>query len=216
MRQLVIWMTALVLTSCNSPEKADSSKVSVLPYYEEATFTPKWFDEKSLPADFHQIPEFSLVNQLGEVITEETIHGKIAIVDFFFTSCPGICPKMTENMTLVQKEFLKDDLVILLSHSVTPDFDNTAILNEYAEKKGVIAGKWHLLTGDRSEIYSLGRNAYFAEEDLGLLKGPDDFLHTENFILLDGNRQIRGVYNGLNKTSVNQLIEDVKTLRKSL
>ncbi|GAA0877188.1 hypothetical protein GCM10009119_01560 [Algoriphagus jejuensis] len=209
-------MIALILTSCSKAEKVETGSASLLPYYEEATFTPIWYEEGSLPADFHQIPEFSLINQSGEEITEKSITGKISIVDFFFTSCPGICPKTTANMTLVQNEFLKDDEVILLSHSVTPVYDSVAVLKEYAEEKGIVPGKWHLLTGSRAEIYTLGRDAYFAEEDLGLMKSPDDFLHTENFILLDGNRQIRGIYNGLNTTSINQLIEDVKTLRKTL
>jgi protein SCO1 len=113
----------------------------------------------------------------------------------------------------IQHAFLADKDVLLLSHSVTPEYDSVSILRDYAEMKGVVEGKWHLLTGNRDEIYNLGRNQYFVEEDLGLEKDPDDFIHTENFVLVDQNRYIRGIYNGLNKTSVNQLIADINTLK---
>ncbi len=141
-----------------------------LPYYSEATYTPQWFDGEAVPDTFHQIPAFSLTNQLGDPVTEATVAGKVFVVDFFFTACPGICPRMTDNMSLVQQAFADDDGVLLLSHSVTPEYDSVAVLQRYAEDKGVIDGKWHLLTGDRDDIYHLGRNAYFVEEDLGLEK----------------------------------------------
>lgn len=190
-----------------------SSRVDTLPYYNEATFTPNWL----LPTEnkgFHKIPSFSLTNQEGETITGATFDDKIYVADFFFTSCPGICPKMTENMTLVQEAFKNDDDVLLLSHSVTPETDSIPTLKNYAKAKGVLSNKWHLVTGDRKQIYDLGRYAYFVEEDLGKEKTEDDFLHTENFVLVDKNKHIRGIYNGLNKTSVQQLIADIKTLRE--
>ncbi len=190
-----------------------SSRVDMLPYYNEATFTPNWL----LPTEnrgFHKIPSFSLTNQEGETVTGATFDDKIYVADFFFTSCPGICPKMTENMTLVQEAFKNDDDVLLLSHSVTPETDSVLTLKNYAKAKGVLSNKWHLVTGDRKQIYDLGRYAYFVEEDLGKEKTEDDFLHTENFVLVDKNKHIRGIYNGLNKTSVQQLIADIKTLRE--
>ena len=191
-----------------------TSRVAELPFYKEATFTPYWLDAKSEAADImHRIPKFNLVNQLGEEVTEETFKDKIYVADFFFTTCPGICPKMTANMMVLQEAFLEDDDVLLLSHSVTPETDSVSTLKRYAETKGVIDRKWHLVTGDRKQIYDLGRRAYFAEEDLGVDKTEDDFLHTENFVLIDKNRHIRGIYNGLNKTAVQQLIADVKTLQ---
>lgn len=210
----IILFSAILMNSCNTkPEK--SSRVDQLPYYNEATFTPKWFESSDdVPKDFHRIPAFSLQNQLGQTITEKSVNDKVYVVDFFFTTCPGICPKMTTNMAIIQKAFLQDKEVTLLSHSVTPEYDSISILKDYAEAKGVVDGKWHLLTGPRKEIYDLGRNQYFVEEDLGLEKDPDDFIHTENFILIDQNRYIRGIYNGLNKASVNQLIADIQTLKK--
>lgn len=192
-----------------------TSRVAALPFYKEATFTPYWLDPNGEEADIiHKIPKFSLVNQLGEEITDKTFKDKIYIADFFFTTCPGICPKMTANMMVLQEEFLEDDDILLLSHSVTPETDSVSTLKRYAETKGIINEKWHLVTGNRKQIYDLGREAYFAEEDQGIDKTEDDFLHTENFVLIDKQRRIRGIYNGLNKTSVQQLIADVKTLQK--
>ncbi|MFK7950738.1 MAG: SCO family protein [Saprospiraceae bacterium] len=207
-----------MLVSCEqSPQVSNKkeSRVERLPYYSEATFTPHWLSENDETLDtFHQISPFKLVNQNGDTITEKTFENKIYVTDFFFTICPGICPKMTDNMLVLQDEFKDDKSVSLLSHSVTPMMDSVTVLKNYAEDKGVIADKWHLVTGDRSQIYKLGRQDYFVEEDLGLEKKADEFLHTENFVLIDKNRHIRGIYNGLNKTSIQQLIADIETLKK--
>lgn len=209
-----ILLVTIIFTCNKTEEKIDEA--DLLPYYQEATFTPNWFQTvEDVPEDFHQIPDFTLSNQSGEIVSEATLKDKIYVVDFFFTSCPGICPKMTTNMLLVQEAFLENDDVVILSHSVTPEMDSTAVLQKYADIKGIVEGKWHLLTGDRDIIYDLGRHQYFVEEDLGLEKQPEDFIHTENFILVDTNRHIRGIYNGLNKTSVRQLIEDIKSLQKA-
>lgn len=193
----------------------DKARVDRLPFYNEATFKANWIPESDLRLDtFHTISPFALTNQHGDLISEKTFKGKIYVTNFFFTTCPGICPKMTANMTLVQTEFLKDEDVLLLSHSVTPDIDSIAALNNYAKREGVVPGKWHLVTGPENEIYKLGRNEYFVEEDLGITKDDDEFLHTENFVLIDQNKHIRGIYNGLNKASVQQLIYDIKSLQK--
>jgi protein SCO1/2 len=120
---------------------------------------------------------------------------------------------MTKNMIVVQEAFKDDAAVLLLSHSVTPTIDAVVQLKKYALEKGVL-NNWHLVTGDKKEIYDLGRKFYFVEEDLGVPKGLDDFLHTENFVLIDEKKHIRGIYNGLNKNSVIQLIADIKSLKK--
>lgn len=206
------FLLVFTLLGCNN--KSNSEKESALPYYGESSFTPKWLATDSKEAmEMHRIPNFSLINQNGEVITRNTFKNKIYVADFFFTSCSGICPKMTSNMSVLQEAFKTDDDVLLLSHTVTPETDTVEVLNEYAKTKGVKPNKWHLVTGSRSEIYNLGRNAYFIEEDLGELKTDDDFLHTENFVLIDKNQHIRGIYNGLNKTAIQQLIADIKTLK---
>ncbi|HCX25117.1 MAG: SCO family protein [Flammeovirgaceae bacterium] len=200
-----------LLMSCND-SKTSSSRVDELPYFDEATFTPKWSDSFEITSTFHQIPPFSLIDQSGDTITDQNLSGKVTVVNFFFTSCPGICPKMTDNMKLVQEAFEQENNLQIYSHSVTPDYDSVSVLKKYAERQGISSKKWHLLTGEQTMIYDLGRNQYFIEEDLGLDKDPEDFIHTENFVLIDQNKRIRGIYNGLNKSSVNQLIADAKTL----
>ena len=193
----------------------ETSRVENLPYYNEESFTANWLtpgtkEEKG----FHKIPDFSLTNQLGENITQKTFENKIYITDFFFTTCPGICPQMTGNMFKIQEEFKNDNEILLLSHSVMPKTDSISALKNYAKFNGVIDNKWHLVTGDKNEIYSLGRDHYFVENDLGEEKSIDDFLHTENFLLIDKEKHIRGIYNGLNRASIAQLIIDIKALKK--
>ena len=191
----------------------ETSRVDYLPYYNDESFTPRWLTPGTKEEQaFHKIPDFELINQSGETVTQKTFDGKIYITDFFFTTCPGICPKMTGNMAKIQEEFINDPEVLLLSHSVMPTTDSVSVLKAYANNNGVIDNKWHLVTGDKNEIYGLGRDQYFVENDLGETKSIDDFLHTENFLLIDKNKHIRGIYNGLNRASIAQLITDVKTL----
>lgn len=211
--RLSIFLILFIFVGCKDSTE-NNSRVDSLPFYQEATFTPHWISprDKSLKS-FHRIPSFELTNQDGELVTEKTFKDKIYVVDFFFTTCPGICPKMTANMVGLQDSFITDDEVLLMSHSVTPDADSVSVLKSYADEYGIISGKWHLVTGSEKEIYDLGRKSYFVEEDLGIDKKDDEFLHTENFVLIDKKRYIRGIYNGLNKTSINQLIIDIKTLK---
>lgn len=212
---LLLSMVIFILSCQTKVKEEKHSRTGVLPYYSEATFTPNWLEPNSTEVKgMHKIPEFSFINQDGEIVTEKTFDNKIYVTDFFFTSCRGICPAMTKNMNAVQDAFKDDNEVLLLSHSVTPENDSVSVLKNYAEAHGVISGKWHLVTGNQKDIYDLGRKSYFVEEDLGLQKGADEFLHTENFILVDKNKHIRGIYNGLNKTSIEQLIADIKTLKK--
>jgi len=181
-----------------------------LPYYDSADFTPRW----DLPdrSDVHRIRPFRLVDQAGQAFSEQDLTGRIAIVDFFFTACPGICPTMTASMRRLQEEFLSDDRVLLVSHSVTPETDTPGVLRQYAADHGVNPARWTLLTGDKSEIYDLGRRYYFVDEDLGAARNEDDFLHTENFVLIDAHRRIRGIYNGLDPDSMRSLAADVRVL----
>lgn len=205
---------AFTIIGCKKSEKEVESRVETLPYYNEASFTPKWLNNVEDLETFHKVPSFNLIDQNGESVTGQTFKEKIYVTDFFFTTCPGICPKMTENMALVQEAFKDDPEVLLLSHSVTPETDSVQVLKTYAENKGAISNKWYLVTGDRKQIYDLGRKTYFVEQDLGQEKEEDEFLHSENFVLIDKNKHIRGIYNGLNATAVQQLIADIKTLEK--
>jgi protein SCO1/2 len=206
----------VIIISCKNKKKEEFlSRVNTLPYYNNASFTPKWIGSKNNKlSSFHKIPNFELINQNGEKITQKTFENKIYITDFFFTTCSGICPMMTNSMLKLQDEFKKDTAVLFLSHSVTPAIDSVPRLKEYALDNGIMDKKWHLVTGNKKEIYDLGRKFYFVEEDLGEPKGIDAFLHTENFVLIDRNKHIRGIYNSLNRASLAQLIVDVKALQK--
>lgn len=190
-------------------------ETETLPYYASADFTPHWINDgdnsiKSIP----QIAPFALINQDGDTVTEKNFAGKIYVADFIFTSCGGICPNMTNNMRKVQETFKDDSEVLLLSHSVTPELDSVAVLKNYAALNGVTAGKWHLVTGDRKMIYDLARHSYFADEDLGRQRDENEFLHTENFFLIDRQRRIRGVYNGVMPAEITRLLDDIRTLKK--
>lgn len=211
----ILFLSILIFFSACKDGKDNDSRVDRLPFYNDATFNTHWIaaGDKKLES-FHSIAPFQLFNQDGDTVTNETFDGKIYVTDFFFATCTGICPKMTNNMLLLQKEFLNDNDVLLLSHSVIPDEDSVTALQQYAKQKGIDSKTWHLVTGPKKEIYKLGRQDYFVEEDLGLDKDEDDFLHTENFVLIDKKRHIRGIYNGLNKTSVRQLITDIHTLKQ--
>jgi protein SCO1/2 len=199
----------LLLIACHSA----SSEKDQLPYYISADFTPQWIDAKNADT-IHSIPDFSFIDQQGETITRKTFDGKITVVDFFFTTCPGICKKLTSHMAQVQEAFKNDKDVLLLSHSVTPERDSVPVLSAYAKAHGAIAGKWMLVTGDRSAVYTIARQSYFADEDLGIQQDSTTFLHTENILLIDGHHHIRGVYKGTIPLEINDLITDIKKLQQ--
>jgi protein SCO1/2 len=161
---------------------------------------------------YHQIADFSLVNQLGDTITQKTFEGRIYVADFFFTTCATICPIMTEHMGQIQRKIKNDPDILLLSHTVTPEIDTVAQLKRYADKKGVIAGKWHLVTGDKKEIYDLARKSYLVAKDQPY--SPYDLVHTENFVLIDPQRRIRGFYDGTDPVAIDSLLEDIAILKK--
>ena len=163
---------------------------------------------------YHSIADFKLVNQNGDTITQNTYANKIYVADFFFTTCPSICPVMTANLAEVQDEFKDDNEVLLLSHSVTPEIDSVAQLKKYAIEKGVIDQKWNLVTGDKKQIYELARKSYMAVMDDGD-GGAYDMIHTENFMLIDKERRIRGYYDGTNKEEVEKLIRDIEILKST-
>lgn len=186
----------------------------VLPIYQPASVNAELVDSTiQHKKKYHKIANFSLINQNGKTITQEDYKGKIYVADFFFTTCQTICPVMTDNMYEIQKEILKDDDVMLLSHSVTPKIDSVAQLKRYAVKKGVNDAKWNLVTGDKKQIYALARKSYLAVKDAGD-GGPFDMVHTENFMLIDKKRQIRGFYDGTNPEDIQLLLENIKTLKK--
>lgn len=185
-----------------------------LPIYNPADVNPRLVDKSLFHVRRgHTIADFSLINQNGDTITQEDYKDKIYVADFFFTRCTTICPIMTNNMAKVQKAFLDDDSVKILSHSVTPIIDSIPVLREYANHKGVIDSKWNVTTGNKKHIYELARKSYFAVVDEGD-GGVQDFIHTENFILVDKKRRIRGFYDGTNSEQIDKLIADIKVLQK--
>lgn len=186
-----------------------------LPVYNPADVNPRLVDESLLHVRRnHKVLDFSLIDQNGDTITQEDYKDKIYVTDFFFTRCMTICPIMTTNMEKLQAEFLNDDDIMFLSHSVTPDIDSVSVLRAYADKKGVIDAKWHITTGAKKHIYELARKSYFAVLDEGD-GGLQDFIHTENFVLVDKKRQIRGYYDGTNIEDIQRLIDDIYILKES-
>ncbi|PQV49403.1 protein SCO1/2 [Jejuia pallidilutea] len=185
-----------------------------LPIYQPSMVSTQLVDSTiQYKKKYHKIADFSLVNQNGDTVTQNTYKNKIYVADFFFTTCQTICPIMTSHMAEIQKEIMDDEEVMLLSHSVTPEIDSVAQLKRYATKKGVIDKKWNLVTGDKKEIYKLARKSYLAVKDNGD-GGPFDMIHTENFMLIDKKRQIRGFYDGTNAEDIEKLIDDIAILKE--
>ena len=189
-----------------------TSQKRELPVYNPFDVNPELVD-KGLQniKEGHTIADFKLVNQSGKTITQKDYEDKIYVADFFFTRCQTICPIMTKHMSDLQQEFLNDDQVKLLSMSVTPVMDSIPILKAYADKKGAIEKKWNLTTGDKKHIYNLARKSFMSVLDEGD-GGLQDFIHTEQFVLIDKKKQIRGFYDGTNADDIKRLINDIRLL----
>ena len=162
---------------------------------------------------YHTIADFSLINQNGKTVTQDTYNNKIYIADFFFTTCQTICPIMTDHMVILQNKLKLNPDVMLLSHTVTPEIDSVAQLKKYALNKGVLDSKWNLVTGDKKEIYQLARKSYLAVKSNGD-GGEYDMIHTENFILVDQKKRIRGYYDGTLEEDIESLLNDIDILKK--
>ena len=186
----------------------------VLPIYQPAMVNFELVDSTiQHQKKYHSIADFNLINQNGKTITQNDYRDKIYVADFFFTTCQTICPIMTDHMAQVQKEIIYDNDIMLLSHSVTPKIDSVEQLKRYAIKKGVDDSKWNLVTGDKKQIYELARKSYLAVKTSG--NGDEyDMIHTENFMLIDKKRQIRGFYDGTKQDDIKRLLDDIKILKK--
>lgn len=184
-----------------------------LPIYSPADVNPELVDTTVQHISrHHTIADFAFVNQNGDTITQDDYKGKIYVADFFFTTCPTICPIMTKNMVWLQNKIKDNPKVMLLSHSVTPDIDSVPVLKAYAEKKGVIDSKWNLVTGDKKDIYYIARKSYLAVKT-STSDELYDMVHTENFILVDSEGRIRGFYDG---TNLDKEVEDEKNMQQLL
>ncbi len=185
-----------------------------LPIYSPSMVSDELVEEElRYVKKYHRISDFSLLNQNGNNVTQEDYKNKIYVADFFFTTCPDICPIMTGNMLYLQ-ENLKDTNVMLASFSVTPKIDTVEVLKEYSTLKGVDDSRWNLMTGDKKQIYDLARKSYLVAKAI-----PDGknhgMIHTENFVLVDRDKRIRGYYDGTNIEDMDKLLDDIQILIKS-
>ena len=201
-----ILCSVLVLTACHT-------KTEVLPYYNTADFTAEWID----PGDdnykyIHTIDTFALQNQLGHLITKDSLDGYIYVANFFFTTCSGICPKMTNSLQIIQDTFANNKQIKLVSFTVMPRVDSVNRLKIYGDNHNIDPNKWYLLTGNKEQIYKLGRQSYFSERRLGLQRDSSDFLHTESMLLIDKSGRIRGIYNATQKPDIERATADIKVL----
>ena len=184
----------------------------VLPVYQPAMVDPELVDESiQYVKKYHTISPFSMINQNGETITEQDYENAVYVADFFFTTCPSICPIMTKNMYALQQKLSPYPDVKLLSFSVTPEIDSVAQLKRYAIENKVDDKRWNLVTGNKREIYELARKSYLVVKDNGD-GGPHDMIHTENFVLIDAKKRIRGYYDGTKLSSIESIINDINIL----
>lgn len=204
---LAIWVAGMVVVY---PMLKKQQRLKV---FQPADVNPNLVDtDMQRTAKAHRIAEFKLVDQTGDTVTNRDFDGRIYVADFFFTTCPSICPKMTANLTQLAKEYRGDEDIMFLSHTVTPQIDSVPVLAAYGELHGADPEKWKLVTGSKKHIYELARRSYFAVTTEGD-GGDQDFIHTENFILVDKERKIRGFYDGTSKEDMERLKRDITILR---
>ncbi|MCX6300158.1 MAG: SCO family protein [Bacteroidetes bacterium] len=209
-RIVFLLLSSLLLFSCKE-KKMDTID---MPYYNDPDFNPIFIKNKIEVAEkiTHQIDSFSFLNQDSIIVTQSIFKNKIHVANFIFTTCGSICPIMTSNFKMVSDSFKNNNNVVILSYSVTPWIDKPSVLKKYINKNGINNLNWHFLTGDRTSIYKLARQSYFAEENIGFSKDSSQFLHTEHVILVDRTNRIRGVYNGTLSLEMQHLIEDIRSL----
>jgi len=204
---IAIWVAGMIVVY---PMIKKNERLQV---FQPSDVNPKLVDaDMQRTAKAHRISDFSLTDQTGETVTNKDFENKIYVADFFFTTCPSICPKMTASLSELSDFYKNDNDIMFLSHSVTPVKDSVPVLAAYAEKYGVNHDTWKLTTGDKKHIYELARRSYFAVTTEGD-GGVKDFIHTENFILVDKERKIRGFYDGTSAEDMERLKSDVVILR---
>lgn len=197
---------AAALTACHT-------KNEVLPFYNTADFTAEWINQGDPQyKNIHTIDTFAMQNQLGHLITKDSLDGYIYMANFFFTSCSSICPRMTSNLQIIQGNFANTKQLKLVSFTVMPWVDSVNSLKEYGENNNINPKKWYLLTGNKDRIYKLGRQSYFSERRLGLAKDSSEFLHTESMLLIDKLGRIRGIYNATQIPDIERATADIKLL----
>ena len=195
-----------------------------LPVFQPNDINPELVDPllhgrgRGIKGGDHCISNFELTDQLNQKISKKLLYNKIVVANFFFVSCPSICPKMTQNLLTIHRQYIEDSSLLILSHTVWPEVDKVPLLFSYAEKYDVNHNSWRFLTGKKEELYRLARQDYLAAPDINdpnFQHGSDaDFIHTENIILLDTKQRIRGYYNGTDSLEMDRLLEDIEILKK--
>jgi len=184
-----------------------------LPIYNPSDLNPAVVDDDlERVGRGHRIGDFNLVDQWGNKADSSLLEGKIYVADFFFTTCPTICIDMGANFQRIQETYQDEDRFHLVSHTVMPEIDTVEVMHAYGERMGAIKGKWHLLTGEKRELYRMARREYFAVMEQGTSFDPHDFIHTENVILVDEKKRIRGFYDGTSDLDIDRLIGDIQIL----
>ena len=200
-------LLSVLLVGCSQTES--------LPFYNSPDFKPLFLSAQDAQKEVtHRIASFAFKNQMDQVIGTKDVLGKVHVANFMFTQCGSICPIMTNNLKRLEKQFMEQKDVVMLSYSVTPWIDSVPKLKSYTQDYEITKKEWHFLTGKTSDIYNLARKSYFAEEDLGFNKDSTDFLHTEHILLIDQALKIRGVYNGTLPLEITQLAKDIELLLK--
>ena len=182
-----------------------------LPIYQPSQLNPALVDASAMRVEDHRVLDFELVNHLGDTVTLADVQGQILVVDFFFSRCATICPLMPQNLQRIPDRLDPQMPIRILSHSVTPKADSVSVLNRYANKHGANPDLWWFLTGEKKEIYKLARQSYFSCLDEGD-GGFQDFVHTENVVLVDDEGRLRGFYDGTDSKSMSQLFSDLEFL----
>lgn len=204
---LLLLLIPVIFISWYFISKKEDKPTRYLPY-----FGPK-HALKINDTTYHSIADFEFTNQYGESTTQKTVKDKIYVTEFFFTTCKSICPVMNSNLERVYQEFRKEPDILILSHTVDPETDSVKVMKAYADARGVNDRRWLFLTGTKTDLYTIARKSYLldAEEGNG---DEEDFIHTQNFALIDKDRHIRGYYDGTDSLEVNRLIQEIKLLKK--
>lgn len=206
----LITLFTYFLSSC----KPTGPVIDPLPIIGDATFDTTVVGGKTkVDTILHQVADFSLTDQTGATITQKNLDNKMYVADFIFTTCHSICPVMSDQMQRVYETYKKDSNIVFVSHTVDPEGDSVPVLAAYAARHGALAGKWYFLTGDKKQLYDLARESYLISATIGD-GGPDDFVHSQFFALVDKNKHIRGMYDGTDSVQVNKLMGDIEILKR--
>jgi protein SCO1/2 len=207
-------LTAIVFLIAGALISKNSKSISRLPFLGQCRYdTINRNGILFLDTIHHTVQNFSFTDQTGKTITEKDFKGKIYVADFFFTTCKSICPLMTTQLQRVIDAYKNEPSVLFLSHTVYPEHDSVSVLADYAERHHADPSRWHFVTGNKKELYTMARTSYLLSSDTGN-GGGSDFVHTQKFALVDANRHVRGIYNGTDSTDVSKLITEIGFLLK--